>query len=146
MEWNACARRHAARPVVSQSSTAGQSALPSSGAEHSRFVQRVRRRWGQQMPLLAEGVPSALSMTACLHALQSQGFAVAAALRVLRQLVIERLCVLDVEVGAPLHEITETMSTLAEVTLDVALQTARAECEGLWGVPRSAEGQRCQDQ
>ena len=45
----------------------------------------------------------------------------AAALRVARQLTLERLAVLDVEEGAPLADITLAMTELAEATLELAL-------------------------
>ncbi|MDB5845752.1 MAG: (Glutamate--ammonia-ligase) adenylyltransferase [Polaromonas sp.] len=68
-------------------------------ASHSRYVQRIRRRYAGQMPLLADGAPLRPAMQATLDALLAGGLDTGAALRVLRQLVIERLAVLDC--GAP---------------------------------------------
>ena len=74
---------------------------PPQGAGYSRLVQRVRRRYGAQLPLLAPGAPLRPAMQATFDQLQATGLATAAALRVLRHLVIERLAVLDCEPGNP---------------------------------------------
>jgi [glutamine synthetase] adenylyltransferase / [glutamine synthetase]-adenylyl-L-tyrosine phosphorylase len=63
---------------------------------YSRFVQRIRRRYVAQMPLLPAGEPVAATMRSTLDALLASGLEIGAALRVLRQLVMERLVVLDV--------------------------------------------------
>ena len=72
---------------------------PPSGASayspYSRFVQRIRRRYASQLPLLAPGEPVRASMQTTLDALLASGLDTGAALRVLRQLVMERLVVLD---------------------------------------------------
>ena len=39
-------------------------------AEHSRFVQRIRRRYAAERPLLGAGVPDVDSITALVTALQ----------------------------------------------------------------------------
>ncbi|MGH8846990.1 MAG: hypothetical protein ACREXQ_07095, partial [Polaromonas sp.] len=62
---------------------------------YSRFVQRIRRRYAEQMPLLPAGAPVRASMQTALDALLASGLETGAALRVLRQLVMERLVVLD---------------------------------------------------
>jgi [glutamine synthetase] adenylyltransferase / [glutamine synthetase]-adenylyl-L-tyrosine phosphorylase len=66
-------------------------ATPRVGAEHSRFVQRVRRRYGDQCALLAPGLPDAQRIGALIEALRSQGQPLGAALRQARQLTLERL-------------------------------------------------------
>lgn len=111
-------------------------------ADHSRFVQRVRRRWPQALPLLPPGRPDGDTIEALVAALRGQGHGLPAALRVARHLVIERLAVLDVEVGASVTDITATMSTLAEVVLELALREALAEADARHGVPRDADGRR----
>jgi glutamate-ammonia-ligase adenylyltransferase len=65
----------------------------------------------------------------------------ASALRVLRQLVLERLAVLDLNERAPLAVVTGGMTLLAEFCLGEALTAAQAELQALHGVPRNAEGQ-----
>jgi glutamate-ammonia-ligase adenylyltransferase len=110
-------------------------------AAHSRFVQRIRRRYGDELALMAPGLPDAAAMRATVEALQARGRALGAALRVLRQLVLERLAVLDVEQAAPLDAVTGAMTTLAEVTLEIALAQARADCDARHGAPFDAAGQ-----
>ncbi|SFC29936.1 glutamate-ammonia-ligase adenylyltransferase [Polaromonas sp. OV174] len=68
---------------------------------YSRFVQRIRRRYAELLPLQPEGAPLRPMMQDTLDALLTRGLETGAALRVLRQLVLERLVVLDCEVGAP---------------------------------------------
>jgi glutamate-ammonia-ligase adenylyltransferase len=63
-------------------------------------------------------------------------------LRVARQLVLERLAVLDVEQGAGAGAITGAMTHLAEATLELALAQALADADERHGVPRDASGQR----
>ena len=109
-------------------------------AEHSRFVQRVRRRFAAWMPLLPPGAPDAGSITELVEQLVRDGQALPAALRIARQLVLERLAVLDVEQGAPLAMITGAMTALAEATLELALAQARRETDERHGRALDAEG------
>ncbi|WP_028996905.1 bifunctional [glutamate--ammonia ligase]-adenylyl-L-tyrosine phosphorylase/[glutamate--ammonia-ligase] adenylyltransferase [Azohydromonas australica] len=110
-------------------------------AEHSRFVQRVRRRHADLLPLLAQGVPDGASIQALIEALAATGRPLASALRIARQLVLERLAVLDVEQRAPLEDITSAMTALAETTLEAALAEARAQESERHGQPRTAAGE-----
>jgi [glutamine synthetase] adenylyltransferase / [glutamine synthetase]-adenylyl-L-tyrosine phosphorylase len=109
-------------------------------AEHSRFVQRVRRRFGAERALLPPGTPDATTIAALIERLRADGRSPPSALRVTRQLVLERLAVRDVEQAAPLADITAAMTALAEVTLEVALAQARADEDARCGVPRDAAG------
>ena len=111
-------------------------------ADHSRFVQRVRRRCAAELPLLEAGVPGRARVGALIERLRAGGRALPVALRVARQLVLERLAVLDVEQGALLSDVTRAMTELAEVTLCLALQQAQDEQDQRYGVPRDAAGQR----
>ncbi len=111
-------------------------------ADHSRFVQRVRRRYGAELPLLDSGVPRREQIIGLVGRLQAAGRAFPAALRVARQLVLERLAVLDIEHGAALADVTRAMTELAEATLGLALQQALEEKDARYGVPRDAAGQR----
>ena len=113
-------------------------------ADHSRFVQRIRRRYADELALLPPGVPGADTVTALVRQLQTGGRELASALRVARNLVIERLAVLDVEDGASLDAITGAMTALAEATLELALAQAEAEADERHGAPISADGQRAQ--
>ncbi|WP_409050140.1 bifunctional [glutamate--ammonia ligase]-adenylyl-L-tyrosine phosphorylase/[glutamate--ammonia-ligase] adenylyltransferase [Sphaerotilus sp.] len=109
-------------------------------ADHSRYVQRVRRVRGADLALLAAGPPTRESMQATLDAWLLRGRPLASALRLTRQLVMERLVVLDVEAQADVEVVTRAMSELAEVTLEVALAAARAEQDALHGAPHTAAG------
>jgi glutamate-ammonia-ligase adenylyltransferase len=120
----------------------GESAKPRVGAEHSRFVQRVRRRYGDQLALLAPGLPDAPRIGALIEALRRQGLPLGAALRQARHLTLERLAVLDIEHTTPMPDIAQAMTALAEVTLDVALAAALAEQDERHGAPLNDAGER----
>jgi len=111
-------------------------------ASHSRFVQRIRRRYAAELPLVAAGLPERATIIALVERLRADGRSLAAALRVARQLTLERLAVLDVEEGAPLADITRAMTELAEATLDLALAQALAEQDARHGAPRDGDGDR----
>jgi glutamate-ammonia-ligase adenylyltransferase len=104
-------------------------------ADHSRFVQRLRRRYSAEAALLAAGEPTREAQLATLERLLGQGLELGAALRVLRQLVMERLVVLDCEQGADLALVTQAVTVLAETALDRACAQAEAELDGLYGPP-----------
>jgi glutamate-ammonia-ligase adenylyltransferase len=94
------------------------------------------------LPRLAPGLPTREGIAALIDMLTGEGLALTRALRVTRQLVLERLAVLDVEQAATLTEITGAMTHLAEATLERALTQARADQDARFGVPRNAAGQR----
>ena len=109
-------------------------------AAHSRYVQRIRRRYAAERPLLPPGLPDAEGIAALVATLQAQGRALPAALRVARQLVLERLAQLDVEQAAPLEAVTGCMTHLAEATLELALAAARAEADERHGPALAPDG------
>ncbi len=111
-------------------------------ADHSRFVQRVRRRYADVLGALGSEAPNAAVIDALVQRLLDGGRDLASALRVARHLVIERLVVRDVEQGAPLQTVTLAMTALAEVALERALAQALADADARHGVPRDASGQR----
>jgi len=113
-------------------------------ATHSRFAQRVRRRYAAELPLLPSGVPGPAQLKAAFEALQAQGHSLASALRITRQLVIERLLWLDCEQQLPLAQVTRAMTDLAEFALNHALSQAQAELDQTHGSPQTASGQRAQ--
>ena len=121
-------------------------ALPRADAAHSRFVQRIRRRYSADLEQLPAGMPGPDEINALVQRLQHTGASPArdlsSALRVARQLVLERLAVLDVEAGATLDQVTACMTHLAEVTLELALAKAQAEADARHGPPLNAKGQR----
>ena len=109
-------------------------------AQGSRFVQRIRRRYAQQLPMLEQGVPTALSMQQLLQALIDNGADLAAALRTTRQIVLERLVCLDCEAGEGLEAITQTMTALAELALDTAFTESARALNQLHGRPLAPGG------
>ena len=109
---------------------------PDRRAEHSRFVQRVRRRYPDELGCLPPGEPVRATMQATLSVLVQRGLPMPAALRVLRQLVLERLVVLDCEQGASLQAVTRAVTELAEIALDAACELAFKELDELFGAPR----------
>ena len=118
------------------------SVVAAAEASHSRFVQRIRRRYAEERDALASGVPDFGSITALVGALRARGLTLADALRVARQVVLERLAVLDVEQGAALEAVTGGMTALAEATLELALEAALAEADERHGAPLAADGRR----
>jgi glutamate-ammonia-ligase adenylyltransferase len=119
--------------------------LPVASASHSRYVQRIRRRYEVERAWFAEhhpGVPLAKPLQALIDHLLSSGRPLASALRVARQQVLERLATLDVEAHAALADVTSAMTQLAEVTLDRALQAAQAEFDERHGAPIGPRGRR----
>ena len=113
-------------------------------AAHSRFFQRLHRRYGPQLALLPPGAPVRATMEQALTALRAHEPHLGNALRTLRQLVLERLMRLDCEANAPLDAITRAMTELAELALDHACQQARQDLDERHGAPCGPEGQSVQ--
>lgn len=126
-----------------------------SRADHSRYVQRVRRRYADLLSLLpiSPATPGASAVApdfaTLLQAYEKLrepalgGHDAGAALRILRQLVLERLAVLDVEHQAPLQTICQGMTTLAEFALETACAEAQAMLDATHGPARKADGSPC---
>src|SRR6218665_1749842 len=111
-------------------------------ADHSRFVQRVRRRHADLLPWLAAGRPDPAALEQLYKHLRASGQDCGAALRILRQLHMERLVVLDVEQQAPLQDITASMTDLAEFALDIACSEVMRSLDESHGMPLTPAGQR----
>ena len=92
-------------------------------AVHSRFVQRIRRRYAPWLGLLTEAALTRPTLQQAYQSLRQGGHEVGAALRILRHLVIERLVVMDTQnpQSTPLSIVTAAMTELAEFALDVAI-------------------------
>ena len=110
-------------------------------AAHSRFWQRLHRRYDGMFALLPDGAPTRPHMEQTLQALLGQGLDLSAALRILRQLVMERLMALDCEQQADLGTITQGMTALGELALDRACTQVRQELDARYGAPQGPEGQ-----
>ncbi len=111
-------------------------------AAHSRFVQRVRRRYEAELGLLPPGLPRRAAIEALIERLLEDGRDLSSALRVARHLVLERLAVLDIEHDAPMEDITGAMTDLAEAALERALAAGCAELDARHGAPRNDVGGR----
>ena len=117
-------------------------------SDHSRFVQRIRRRYAGQLALLPAGEPVRATMQAAYDALQPLEPDTGVRLRILRQLVLERLVVLDCDheaatpehpaaAGIPLAVVTRAMTELAELALDIAICESRPALDALYGPPQA---------
>ena len=102
---------------------------------YSRFYQRLARRYVDFLSFLPPGEPQRPVMQSTLEALLAHGLDTSAALRVLRQLVMHRLITLDCDHQAPLASVTRAVTELAELTLEVALQTAYQDLDARHGAP-----------
>ncbi|HSW24442.1 MAG TPA: glutamine-synthetase adenylyltransferase, partial [Burkholderiaceae bacterium] len=125
----------AVNPTASHNATAAT-------ADYSRYVQRVRRRFGAEIAALAAGVPDAAAIEQLIDRFVQQGQPLAAALRIARHAVVERLVVFDVEHAVPLQAVTSAMTALAEVTLERALAQALRDEDAVHGAPLDATGRR----
>ena len=122
----------------------GPQGFPAELTVYSRFVQRLHRRYANELPLLPPGSPTRVSLNAAYAALQAKGLDTSAALRVLRQLTLERLAQIDCSGQADLTAVTHGMTWLAEVTLDIAWQQVMADLDALHGAPTKPDGQRAE--
>ena len=109
----------------------------------SRFYQRLQRRYEALLPLLPTGAPTLSTLSAAYAALIERGNPPGAALRILRQLVMHRLIILDCEQQS-LEIITHSVTALAEFALDVACREAFAELDSRHGAPMTVHGNRAQ--
>ena len=71
--------------VTAESTPAAHLAPGEAGAAHSRFVQRIRRRYVAELGWLAPGLPRRESIMALVERLRGPGRSLVAALRVARQ-------------------------------------------------------------
>ena len=117
---------------------------PSALAAHSRFVQRLRRRYAGELALLPAGEPRRAAMQATYDVLRARGDDAGVALRIVRQLVMERLVVLDCERQTPLATVTDAVTELAEFALDIACRESFAELDARHGAPSRPDGGRAQ--
>ena len=109
---------------------------------HSRYVQRIRRRYAAELALLPAGAIDAAAVATLVQRLREAGRELPSALRVARQLCLERLACLDVDAAAALDIVTHGMTALAEATLELALAQALADTEVRHGEPLDAQGRR----
>jgi glutamate-ammonia-ligase adenylyltransferase len=109
---------------------------------HSRLAQRLRRRYSAELPLLASGPPTRPMMAHTYASLRARGDDAGTALRILRQVVMERLIQLDCDEQADLAVVTRAVTELAEFALDVASTQASEKLDALHGAPQSPAAAR----
>ncbi len=111
-------------------------------SSHSRFAQRLRRRYADDLGLLPAGAPVRDTLAQAFEALRARYPDTGSALRVLRQLVMERLMCLDCDAQVPLGDITRAVTELAEFALDAACREAFAQLDAVHGAPTAPGGDR----
>lgn len=111
-------------------------------AQHSRFVQRIHRRYAQELSGLPKGIPNKSTIEAAFHQLCQQSYTPEQALRIVRHMVLERLAVLDCTAQAPLQDVTACMTALAEFALETAYNIACTTLDALYGQPIQDNGER----
>ncbi|GAB4401769.1 MAG: bifunctional [glutamate--ammonia ligase]-adenylyl-L-tyrosine phosphorylase/[glutamate--ammonia-ligase] adenylyltransferase [Rhodoferax sp.] len=109
---------------------------------YSRFAQRVERRYAQELAVLPPGLPTPDAMRQAWSSLLARGLDWAAALRVLRALVLHRLLTLDCQGQAALGQVTQGMTDLAEFAVEQALQRAQQAVDAVHGAPQTPDGER----
>ena len=107
---------------------------------HSRFASRIRRRYAVEIGWLDAGVPDAAAIAQIYKRLSAAGHDIGAALRITRQLVVERLLTLDCGGQAGLPEVVACMSELASFSLNLADGHARRTLESTHGTPLAPDG------
>jgi len=111
---------------------------------HSRFGQRIRRRYESQLSVLEGGIPDRETMASAHAALLGQGNDLGGALRITRQLVLERLLRLDCDEGVTWDRIAQAMTDLAEFSLDLACGHVQQALDEVHGAPIGVGGARAQ--
>ena len=132
----------AAASVVSDNGLFASAPLEPPLSGFSRFAQRLRRRYGAELQLLAPGTPDRARMQQTYTALRERGDHTGTALRILRQVVMERLMRLDCDERAPLSLVTGAVTELAEFALDTACIQARSDLDALHGAPLGPDGRQ----
>jgi glutamate-ammonia-ligase adenylyltransferase len=114
------------------------------GSTGSRFVQRIRRRYPSELALLPPGLPGNIDLLQLTRVLQGRGEAsdtsLGHALRVTRQLTLERLATMDCTGQADVAQITGAMTLLAELALELAYSDSYANLKAQHGEPLSQSG------
>jgi [glutamine synthetase] adenylyltransferase / [glutamine synthetase]-adenylyl-L-tyrosine phosphorylase len=107
-------------------------------------VQRIRRRYAEQLPQLPAGVPHRTDMQTLFEVIQNTGASTSETLRTVRQLVLERLVCLDCDHSVDLQTVTHSMTALAEWALDVGFEQSCHALDATHGAPMGGQGLRAQ--
>ena len=111
---------------------------------HSRFGQRIRRRYEAQLSALRSGAPDGQTIAAAYSSLLTQGHDVGGALRITRQLVLERLLRMDCDEAVAWDRIAQCMTELAEFSLNLACAHVQQALDAVHGAPLTSAGNRAQ--
>lgn len=128
--------------MTSPSLVQGSPRLEAATPSYTRFAQRIRRRYAREISLLPPGMPDAACIASLFEAIRPGHPDDACALRVTRQLVLERLLCLDCEGEATVPEVTGAMTLLAEFALNLACRNVQATLDAQHGAPMTTRGQR----
>nr|WP_315464499.1 bifunctional [glutamate--ammonia ligase]-adenylyl-L-tyrosine phosphorylase/[glutamate--ammonia-ligase] adenylyltransferase [uncultured Rhodoferax sp.] len=109
-------------------------------SDGSRFAQRIQRRYVSERALLPPGLPDKAALSQLTETLRSAGHDLGTALRMTRQLTLERLVQLDCSGDADVAQVTGVMTQLAEWALDQAYQGSLSQLASLHGAPCTATG------
>ena len=112
--------------------------------EYARFGQRVRRRYPAEAALLAPGLPGMAAYQHMFAQLQADGSDLGSALRIMRQVVLERLMTIDCTAQASVAQVTLAMTQLAEFALDTACRQVIGALDAQHGMPMGTDGQRAE--
>ena len=117
-----------------------ESQIQTTGVDYSRFVRRVRSRYSTLSDNLEPGLLTKEILNRAFDRLIKVFTTPENALRVLRQLVLERIATLDCEFGCSLAQITEMMTILAEWALSKAYDLAFNDLSLRFGIPHTIAG------
>jgi glutamate-ammonia-ligase adenylyltransferase len=109
----------------------------------SRFFKRIQLRYEKESLSIQGSQISLFDHEKVLKKLQTT-YETDVCLRVLRQLVLQKLLVLDCEYDLTLEEVMVQISYLAEFTLLKASECANVQLNKLYGVPTKDDGSVCQ--
>ena len=113
-------------------------------SEYARFGQRVRRRYPAEVALLDPGLPGRRAYQQMFARLQASGADLGSALRIMRQVVLERLMTLDCTAQASVEQVTLAMTELAEFALDAACRQVFDDLDAQHGTPVGSDGRRAE--
>jgi len=112
----------------------------STRADYSRFIRRVRARYATLSDKLEPGLLTSEILNRTFDSLSKVFTAPEDAIRVLRQLALERIATQDCEFESSLDHVTQMMTILAEWALSKAFTLAFKDLSLRYGVPLTTTG------
>lgn len=115
--------------------------MTAQAAEHSRFYQRISRRYADALPLLPAGLPSGAHIQQLYQQLHAEHNDCDTALRITRNIVIHRLIELDcAQPDYSVKDITFCLTELAAFCTQTALDHHATALEAKHGKPLNPDG------